>query len=258
MQNVNSTSISFYFVLLGSTSAIGQELAKAYAKTGVKLYLHGRNQSILNQLASQCHLQGAQVEIACFDVLDTNAMQNWLASLPKIDLVIFNAGVNGHAEKTKVIENWQVTQAVTNINLTAAMAAVQAVLPNMLQNKQGQIVLISSLAAYFGLPITPAYSASKAGLKAYGEALRGALAPKGIKVNVVMPGYIKSAMCDAMPGPKPFLLVPKQAARIIKKGLAKNKARISFPFPLNFGSWWLAVLPASISLRILRWLGYGA
>ena len=72
-----------------------------------------------------------------------------------------------------------------------------------------------------------------------------------------MPGYVQSPMCDAMPGPKPFLWTPEQAARAILQGLARNKARISFPFPLNFGCWWVAVLPAGVSQQIVRWLGYG-
>jgi short-subunit dehydrogenase len=122
----------------------------------------------------------------------------------------------------------------------------------------GQIALISSLAAYFGLPVTPAYCASKAGLKAYGEALRGWLAPEGIKVSVIMPGYVKSPMCDAMPGPKTLVWTAERAAKEIRRGLDRNKARISFPFPLNWGTWWLSVLPASVSTHIVRWLGYGA
>ncbi|HNI73520.1 MAG TPA: SDR family NAD(P)-dependent oxidoreductase, partial [Accumulibacter sp.] len=108
------------------------------------------------------------------------------------------------------------------------------------------------------LPITPSYCASKAGLKAYGEALRGWLAPEGIWINVVMPGYVESKMCREMPGPKPFLWSPERAAAYIRRGLARNRARISFPFPLNFGTWWLAVLPAGLSWRILRLLNYSA
>ncbi len=68
----------------------------------------------------------------------------------------------------------------------------------------GQLVFISSSAAWHGLPSTPTYSASKAAIKAYGEGLRGLLAPAGIGVTVVMPGYVTSPMCNAMPGPKPW------------------------------------------------------
>jgi hypothetical protein len=63
-------------------------------------------------------------------------------------------------------------------------------------------------------------------------------------------------MCRDMPGPKPFLLTVDKAAIKIKKGLERNQARISFPFPLNFGTWFLAVMPAKASEWILRKLNY--
>jgi short-subunit dehydrogenase len=137
------------------------------------------------------------------------------------------------------------------------MATVSGVLPAMRSRGRGQVALVSSLSAWYGLPLTPSYCASKAGLKAYGEALRGWLAAEGVAVNVVLPGFVTSEMSASFPGPQPMLLHPEQAARRIARGLALNRARISFPFPLNFGMWWLAVLPAGLSQQILRWLGYG-
>ena len=233
-------------------------LAQAYSAPGVWLHLHGRNPEKLSAIASSCRRLGATVFTHRMDLRDIAVVRCWLKDLGELDLVIVNAGVNTDIGEAREGEPWDEVEALLDTNLKASMAIVHAVLPGMRRRGRGQIALVSSLAGYFGLPVTPAYCASKAGLKAYGEALRGWLAPEGIRVNVIMPGYVKSPMCDDMPGPKPFLWTPERAARTIKRGLARDKARISFPFPLNWGTWWLAVLPAAVSTRIVRWLGYGA
>jgi short-subunit dehydrogenase len=232
-------------------------LAEEYAQSGVTLYLHGRNEAKLTEVVECCRGRGAQVETQRLDMRDFPALQSWLESLGALDLVLITAGMNTHTGASGEPEPWATVEALLDVNLKASMFVVQTLVPAMRMRGGGQIALFSSLAAYFGLPVTPAYCASKAGIKAYGEALRGWLAPEGIKVNVIMPGYVKSAMCDGMPGPKPFLWSPGRAARAIRRGLERNKARISFPFPLNWGTWWLAVLPAAISTRIVRWMGYG-
>jgi short-subunit dehydrogenase len=254
---VKSDVIHYRILITGATSAIGSALGEAYAHTGVMLYLHGRNETKLAEVAERCRAKGAVVQTQRLDMRDFVALRDWLDALGPLDLVIINAGMNTHVGPRGEPEPWDEVDALLDINLKAATVIVHGVLPAMRARGSGQIALVSSLAAYFGLPVTPAYSASKAGLKAYGEALRGRLAPEGIRVNVIMPGYVKSPMCDDMPGPKPFLWTPERAARAIRRGLERNQARISFPFPLNWGTWWLAVLPAGISIRIVRWMGYG-
>lgn len=244
-------------LITGATSAIGAALADVYAQPSVTLYLHGRNEAKLLAVAAHCRARGAEVLTQRLDLRNSPDLQGWLEALEPLDLVVINAGMNTHIGPGGEQEDWDAVEALLDVNLKAAMAMVHAVLPAMRARGSGQIALVSSLAAYFGLPVTPAYCASKAGLKAYGEALRGWLAPEGIRINVIMPGYVKSPMCDDMPGPKPFLWPPERAAKAIRRGLECNKARISFPFPLNWGTWWLAVLPASLSTRIVRWLGYG-
>ena len=246
---------SRHILITGATSAIGSALAREYAASGVTLYLHGRNAERLQEVAAACQAQGAQAVTTRLDVRDFTALRAWLEELGPLDLVIINAGMNAHIGPNGEPEPWDEVEALLDVNLKAAMVMVQTVLPAMRARGRGQIALVSSLAGYFGLPVTPTYSATKAGLKAYGEALRGWLAPEGIRVNVVMPGYVKSPMCDDMPGPKPFLWSPERAAKAIRRGLARDEARISFPFPLNWGAWWLAVLPASLSVRLVRWLG---
>ncbi|MDO4723240.1 MAG: SDR family NAD(P)-dependent oxidoreductase [Comamonadaceae bacterium] len=248
-------------LITGATGEIGGALALEYAGPGRELLLQGRRSQRLEALAAQCRARGAQVHTQALDLRDRQALEHWLQAvcaqhLP--DLLIVCAGLNTHARQPGSPEPWDEVQALLEVNLRAAMAITQALIPPMARRGHGQVALISSLAAYFGLPLAPAYCASKAGLKAYGEALRGAWAAQGVRVNVVMPGYVRSPMCDAMPGPKPQLWPAARAARAIRLGLARNRARIGFPFPLSWGCWWLAVLPAAISTRILRWLGYGA
>lgn len=248
-------------LITGASGSIGSALARAYAAPDVILVLHGRNEDKLNLVASDCEALGAQVILGVFDITDTPQLQAWVQDIDynhSIDLLIANQGMNINIGPTGDGEDWLQTERLLDVNLRATMALVDAALKPMRARGHGQIALMSSLAGFFGLPLTPSYSASKAGVKAYGEALRGWLAPHGIQVSVVMPGYVESDMCEAMPGPKPFLWSAERAARVIKRRLARNHARISFPFPLNIGTWFLAVLPPEISIKILGWMGYRA
>lgn len=246
-------------LITGATGGIGGALVESYAEPGNTLILQGRNAQRLAEQAAFAQARGARVLTQVLDVRDRVALSAWLREVcaqEQVDLLIVNAGVNTNIGPDGAGERWEDIEALIDVNLLAAMATVDGVLPSMRARGAGQIALISSLAAYFGLPVTPSYCASKAAVKVYGEALRGWLAPEGVRVNVVMPGYVESQMCHDMPGPKPFLWPADKAVRVIRRGLERNRPRISFPFPLNFGTWWLSVLPPAISERILLLIGY--
>lgn len=246
-------------LITGATGGIGSALAAVYARPGVTLILQGRQPARLQEVAALCRQRGARVVVHPFDLRDHVGWMAWMREIcPRegVELVIANAGLNTHIQPGGEGESWPEVEALLAVNIRATMATVYGALPALRQRGGGQIALVSSLAAYYGLPMTPSYCASKAAIKTYGEALRGWLAPEGIRVNVVMPGYVESSMCREMPGPKPFLWDADRAARVIRRGLAKDRSRITFPFPLNLGTWFLSVLPAALSQSILRLLHY--
>ena len=250
-----------HILITGATGGIGNALARSYAQSGVRLVLQGRDRTRLTHIAQQCTELGAHVQAVEFDLSDAVAWQQWLADYSAqqpIDLLIANAGVNINHGPDQAGESWEQVQQLLAVNVNAVFASVHGVLPSMRARGAGQIALLSSLAAYRGLAVTPSYSGSKAAIKVYGEGLRDWLAPQGVWVNVIMPGYVQSEMCAAMPGPKPFLWPADKAARHIKKRLARNAARISFPFPLNLGTWGLGLLHPRVSAWILRRLDYDA
>jgi short-subunit dehydrogenase len=246
-------------LITGASGGIGAALARLYAAPGMTLILQGRHRARLDQLQSVCEDRGARVERCILELEDLNAVIERISALAdryRIDLVIVNAGVTHHIGTTNAGESWVDIERVMTINARAALATVTAVLPAMRHRGAGQIALISSLSAWYGVPLTPAYCASKAALKAYGEALGGWLAPEGIGVTVVLPGFVASAMSEQFPGPRPFLLTADQAALRMRRGLERRRARISFPLPLVLGMQCLAVLPARWSRWILTRLGY--
>ena len=249
-----------HICITGASGALGSALALEYAAPGIRLTLHGRRMEVLEDLAEQCRGKGASVGLQVLDLRNHDDVRRWMRELCKTDapdLLIANAGLNTDIGPEAKGEPFEEVTALVQVNILAVMALVDAVLPAMRQRHSGQIAIISSLAAYYGLPVTPAYCASKAALRSYGLSLRGWLQSEGIRVNVVLPGYVASPMCAAMPGPKPFLWQPQRAARTIRRGLERDWARISFPFPLNLGIWGLSILPACLSIPVARWLGYG-
>lgn len=238
-------------LITGATAGLGAALARAYAAPGRTLLLQGRDRARMEAVAGECRARGAAVATKLLDVTDTDALMAWLAALEP-DLVIVNAGISGSAR-----DSWSEIERILDVNIKAALATVHGVLPGMLARGRGQIALVSSLAAWYGIPATPAYSASKAALKSYGEALRPWLAPLGIRVSVVLAGFVRSDMSARFRGPKVFMLEAEDAAQRIVKGLARDRARITFPLPLALGVRALALLPPALAGRILSALGYG-
>lgn len=247
-------------LITGASSGIGSALAIAYATSDVRLILLARNLERLEKIKQQCEQKNAIAETHSIDITDTLALQNLIGEVDEktpIDLIICNAGVTSSIGKNGEPESWEAICNIIDTNLYGVLASLNPLISRLQKRKRGQIAIISSLGAYRGMPITPSYCASKAAVKSYGEALRGWLVEDGIKVSVICPGFVESELSAQFSGDKPFMMSPDKAAAKIIKGLEKNKANISFPFPLNLGMWFLAVLPAGISDWLMRLFSYG-
>lgn len=217
-------------VLTGASSGIGAALAAEFAASGVSMLLIARRAEALEAVAAAARAKGAEAETAALDVRDAAAMRAALrafdAAAP-VDLVLANAGV----ARGGLPEPEGQAEAVIGTNLLGAVNTVEPLLPAMIARRAGRIGLVSSVAALRPSADLVSYSAAKAGVRAYGQALRSGLRAQGVAVTVITPGFVASPMSARHHGPKPFEMSADRAARIIRRGLEARRGALVFPLP---------------------------
>jgi short-subunit dehydrogenase len=234
--------------ITGASSGIGGALARHYAGPGRLLFLAGRDPKRLGIVGGDCASRGAGVDAQVFDVRDRAAAAKWVKTIcdrSPIDLLIANAGISGGTHGGS--ESQAQARDIFDVNMMGIVNVVLPMADDMERRGHGQIGLMSSLAGYRGLPTAPAYCASKAAIKVWGEGLRGHYAAKGIGVSVIMPGFVATPMTDVNDFSMPFLMAAERAARHIAYGLARNRARIAFPLPMAVMTWFFAMLSPTIT-----------
>jgi len=236
--------------LTGASSGIGAALAAELAAPGVRLALAGRDEARLEEVAATCRAKGATVETAAVDVRDRPGLHAWLAAVDAagaVDVLVANAGVTAGLGPRQSRERDEDVRRLVEVNLLGAIDTVSGLVEAMRARRRGQIVLVASVAGLRASPSLPTYSAAKAGLIAYGEAIRGWLRPFGVAVTVVCPGFVTSPMSARHKGAKPFEMPVETAARIIARGIARRRPLVAFPFLLVLGMRASRLLPATLS-----------
>ncbi len=221
-------------MITGASSGIGRGLAVEIARRGAKLGLVARRAETLDEVVGEIESVGGKAVALPADVQSGESMvkaaDQLRSAFGPIDVLIANAGIG----PTRDAANFDAGEVadVFNVNVIGATNSVAAVLPNMLERAEGQLVVISSLAAYRGLPKSAAYCASKAAVSSFFESLRLDLEPRGIDVTIIHPGFIKTPLTAGRGARLPYLMELDYAVKKIARAIEKRRKRYSFPWQL--------------------------
>jgi short-subunit dehydrogenase len=236
--------------LTGATGGLGRAIAKALAERGAKLLLSGRDPEALEQLAGE--LQGSGHRGIPSDLSEAGAGTKLVAEAGDFDVLIANAGVRGAGELTEYSDE-EIERAI-RINLDAPVRMARAAIEPMQERGGGHMVFIASLAGKAAPPRGSLYNATKAGLRGFAIGLRGDLAPYGIGVSLVSPGFVRDAGMFANSGSKPppglGTTTPDRVGAAVVKAIESDKLEISVaPIQQRLASHVALVSPA-FGLRV--------
>ncbi len=220
--------------ITGASSGIGRELARRLAREGIEVAISARREDELRALASEIAAEGGRARVYPLDVANPEATTETLHRADRdmggIDLVIANAGVSNHRWSGKL--TYQDCAGIIDVNVRGAVATLTALIPAMVERQRGHLVGMSSLAQYRGLPSSAAYSASKAFLSHFLEAVRVDLDSTQVTVTDIRPGFVRTPMTADSTLAMPFLVDLDDAVTEITAGIRARAAVVAFPWQL--------------------------
>lgn len=219
--------------ITGASSGIGAALAKHYASQGATLGLVARRGELLQELAAKLNAPVATyaLDVRNADALD-QAAQDFIGRFGVPDIVIANAGIS-RGTLTENKEDSVAFRAIMDINVLGMVHTFQPFIAAMRQAGKGSLVGIASVAGIRGLPGAGAYSASKAAVISYLESLRVEMAPSGIHVTTIVPGYIRTPMTEVNTYKMPFLMEADVAAVKFAKAIANKRRFVVIPWQMG-------------------------
>jgi short-subunit dehydrogenase len=236
--------------IIGASSGIGAALAATLLQRGAFVAVSARRTAALQTVVAGHD----KARVLAFDLNDDAAFaaaaDELFAAWGGIDLVVFCAGAYAP------MRAWQLDANDINrllaINLRAPMAASAVLIPRLLKQGSGALAFVSSVAGYRGLPKAAAYGPTKAALINFAETLYLDLAPRGLSVFLINPGFVATPMTAANDFEMPALISPQQAAEEIIAGLGRGGFEIHFPRRFTLWLKLLRLLPYSIYFALVR------
>lgn len=181
--------------ITGASSGIGEALAHAFAREGARLVLSSRRPEELERVRHACERTDEHVvvplDLARSETFPT-AVTAVLAKSGRVDVLVNNGGVSQRALATDA--TLEVERALMEVDYFGPVALTKAVLPGMRARRAGRIVVVSSVMGYVGVPGGSTYTAAKHALNGYFDTLRAELWRDGIKITLVCPGYVRTAV----------------------------------------------------------------
>jgi len=233
--------------ITGASSGLGRGLALHYAKEGATVHAaarRGAEIAILAREAPPGHVVPVILDVTNLDRLVAAIHEAEAAAGGALDLVIANAGTGVPTNARKM--DWTKVRKILDVNVTAACVTIAAALPAMVARNAGQVVAISSLAAFRGMPGNAAYCASKAALHIFMESVRVDLRRTGVSATTIYPGFVKTELTAKNKFRMPFLVELPDAVEVMARGIAKKKATVAYPLPMAAAVRALTALPRSV------------
>lgn len=231
---MTDTAKKQHIVITGATSGIGYQLAKDYLVEGHHVYAVGRDEEALSELKS---LGAETVEV---DLMDREKVLTAFDKISKIDLAICGAGMCEYLDMPDF--DSAAFMKVVTVNMGTLSHAVEGALPKLMASK-GRLVGIGSASAYVPFARAEAYGSSKAAIHYLMKTLQISLAPHGVSVSLVVPGFVETPMTKQNDFPMPFLQTTQQASQAIRAGINSGHDVIEFPKKLTLPLKVLGTLP---------------
>ncbi|MGA0053159.1 MAG: SDR family NAD(P)-dependent oxidoreductase [Pelagibacteraceae bacterium] len=235
--------------ITGASSGIGKAVAEKFASEGWMVAASARRQEILNKMAENQNIFAYPLDVTQKENV-TKTFNNIIEDFKNVDICLFCSGT--YDPKLEQEINIEQNKFVMETNYFGVLNCIKAVETYFKNKKSGQISIVSSVAAYRGLPNSSGYGPSKAALTNLTESIYFDFKKHNVKISLVSPGFIKTPLTDKNEFPMPFIRSPEFAADKIFQGLTKkNIFEIHFPLGLTLTLKFLRILPYRLYLFLI-------
>lgn len=238
--------------ITGASSGIGEALALHLARNGHRVAISARHGDTLEAVAARA--PAGSITGFPVDVTDAGALSATVAAVERAMGPIRCAVLCAGTYKPTAAARFDAAEGrrQIDVNLVGTLNTLDPLLATMLDRGEGHIAIVASLTSRFGLPQAGVYGATKAALVNLAQALRVECRPRGVTIQVVNPGFVRTPLTDRNDFPMPFLVPVERAAAIIARGLAGDRFEIAFPWQMAWATRLLAMLPYRLAFALTR------